>query len=55
LSSRIAHYLKVLQRENVGSSKSRSEQEDELNQWLNGLITKMNNPGPTLAASFITI
>lgn len=51
LSSRIAHYLKVLQRENVGSSISRSEQEDKLNQWLNTLITKMNNPGPELAAT----
>lgn len=51
LSSRIAHYLKVLQRENIGSQKSRTEQEEELNQWLNGLITKMNNPGADLAAS----
>ncbi len=51
LSSRIAHYLKVLQRENIGSAKSRSEQEEELNQWLNTLITKMNNPGPELAAT----
>lgn len=51
LSSRIAHYLKVLQRENIGSSKSRSEQEEALNQWLNSLMTKMNNPGPELAAT----
>lgn len=51
LSSRVAHYLKVLQRENIGSSISRSEQEEELNQWLNTLITKMNNPGPELAAT----
>ncbi|GGI89830.1 type VI secretion system contractile sheath large subunit [Legionella impletisoli] len=50
LSSRIAHYLKVLQRENIGSSISRSEQEEQLNQWLKTLITKMNNPGPELAA-----
>lgn len=51
LSSRIAHYLKVLQRENIGSAISRSEQEDKLNQWLNTLITKMNNPSPELAAT----
>ncbi len=51
LSSRIAHYLKVQQRENIGSQKSRSEQEGELNQWLKGLITRMNNPGAELAAS----
>lgn len=51
LSSRIAHYLKVLQRENIGSSMSRSEQEILLNQWLKTLVTKMNNPGPELAAT----
>ena len=51
LSSRIAHYLKVLQRENIGSSVSRHEQEESLNHWLSSLITKMNNPGPELAAT----
>lgn len=51
LSSRIAHYLKVLQRENIGSTISRSEQEEKLNQWLNTIVTKMNNPGPELAAT----
>lgn len=51
LSSRIAHYLKVLQRENIGSTISRSDQEEKLNQWLNTLITKMNNPSPELAAT----
>ncbi|WP_133129404.1 type VI secretion system contractile sheath large subunit [Legionella yabuuchiae] len=51
LSARIAHYLKVMQRENIGSSLSRSEQEEQLNQWLKTLITKMNNPGPELAAT----
>jgi type VI secretion system protein ImpC len=50
LSSRLGHYLKVLQRENIGSSKSRDELENELNQWLQTLITKMNNPGPELMA-----
>ncbi|KTD21318.1 type VI secretion system contractile sheath large subunit [Legionella londiniensis] len=51
LSSRIAHYLKVLQRENIGASISRSEQEDQLNRWLSTIVTKMNNPGPELAAT----
>ncbi len=50
LSSRLGHYLKVLQRENVGSSKSREELERELNLWLQTLVTKMNNPGPELIA-----
>lgn len=51
LVSRITHYLKVLQRENIGSLKSRKDLEDELNTWLQTLVTKMNNPDPELAAS----
>lgn len=51
LSSRIAHYLKVLQREAIGSSISSSELEEKLNLWLSTLVTKMNNPGPELAAT----
>jgi type VI secretion system protein ImpC len=51
LSSRLGHYLKVLQRENIGSSKNREELEIELNRWLQTLITKMNNPGPELTAT----
>lgn len=51
LSSRLAHYLKVLQRENIGSNKNRAELERELNEWMQTLVTKMNNPGPELAAT----
>lgn len=51
LVSKIAQYLKVLQRENIGSLKSRLDLENELNSWLQGLVTKMNNPEPELAAS----
>lgn len=51
LSSRLAHYLKVIQRENIGSNKNRTELEQELNEWLQTLVTKMNNPGPELAAT----
>lgn len=51
LSSRLGHYLKVLQRENIGSSKNKSELESELNEWLQTLVTKMNKPGPELAAT----
>lgn len=52
LVSRLAHYLKVLQRENIGANKSRTQLENELNSWLRGLVTKMNNPGPDLAAKY---
>lgn len=51
LSARLAHYLKVIQRENIGSSKNRLELESELNDWLETLITRMNAPGPELAAT----
>lgn len=50
LSSRLGHYLKVLQRENIGSCKSSEELQRELNFWLQTLVTKMNNPGPELIA-----
>ena len=51
LVSRIAQYLKVLQRESIGSLKSRQDLENELNAWLQRLVTKMNNPAPELAAT----
>jgi type VI secretion system protein ImpC len=51
LSSRLGHYLKVLQRENIGATKNRTELEAELNDWLQTLVTKLNNPGPQLAAT----
>ena len=51
LVSRLAHYLKVLQRENIGSTKSRKVLEQELNDWVQTLVTKMNDPGPDLIAT----
>lgn len=44
LASRIAHYLKVLQRENIGTVKDRVKIEQELNDWIRGLVTEMKNP-----------
>jgi type VI secretion system protein ImpC len=51
LVSRIAHYLKVIQRENIGSTKSKMVLQDELNKWIKGLVTEMNDPGPDLIAT----
>ena len=51
LVSRIAHYLKVIQRENIGSTKSKMVLQDELNTWIKGLVTQMNDPGPELIAT----
>ncbi len=49
--SRIAHYLKVIQRENIGSTKSRAVLQEELNNWIKGLVTEMPDPGPDLIAT----
>lgn len=51
LVSRISHYLKVLQRENIGSSKPRQQLENELNSWLQTLVTKMKDPDASLIAT----
>jgi type VI secretion system protein ImpC len=51
LVSRIAHYLKVIQRENIGSTKSKTVLHDELSGWIRGLVTEMNDPGPELIAT----
>lgn len=51
LVSRISHYLKILQRENIGASKPRPELEKELNAWIQTLVTKMKDPEPELIAT----
>jgi len=44
--NRLAHYIKVLQRENLGSWKSRPELENELNKWLRQYVADQDNPSP---------
>ena len=51
LLSRIAHYLKLIQRENIGTTKDRRVLELELNKWVGGLVTEMTDPGDDLQAS----
>jgi type VI secretion system protein ImpC len=51
LVSRIAHYLKVIQRENIGSTKNKVVLQNELNAWITGLVTEMNDPGPELIST----
>jgi type VI secretion system protein ImpC len=51
LVSRIAHYLKVIQRENIGSTKNKVVLQNELNTWIKGLVTEMNDPGPELIST----
>lgn len=51
LLSRIAHYLKVIQRENIGATKDRRVLELELNKWINNLVTEMTDPSSEVQAS----
>jgi type VI secretion system protein ImpC len=52
LVSRLAHYMKVLQRENIGSQKSKDHLERDLNAWLGNLVTKSNHPTPDIIAKY---
>lgn len=42
--SRLAHYIKVLQREHIGSWKERSDLERELNTWIRQYVADQENP-----------
>lgn len=42
--NRFAHYIKVLQRENIGSWKSREELQSELNNWIRQYVADQENP-----------
>ena len=42
--NRLAHYIKVLQREQIGSWKERQDLERELNTWLKQYIADQDNP-----------
>ena len=42
--NRLAHYLKVLQREQIGSWKERTDLELELNKWIRQYVADQENP-----------
>ncbi len=46
LASRFAHYLKVLERERIGSHRERGEIERDLNDWLAQYVAVMDSPSP---------
>jgi len=48
--SRLAHYIKVLERERIGSSRERSDLERELNKWITQYVVTMDNPSPSVRA-----
>jgi type VI secretion system protein ImpC len=44
--TRLAHYLKVLQREQIGTWKGRADLERELNRWIRQYVADMPDPSP---------
>ena len=42
--NRLAHYIKVLQRENIGSWKTKDELTSELNNWISQYVADQENP-----------
>jgi type VI secretion system protein ImpC len=45
IMTRLAHYIKVLQREQIGSWKERTQLQAELNNWISQYVVDMENPG----------
>ena len=50
LASRLSHYLKVIQRENIGAAKEKEDLQKELDTWIQRLVTKMPGAGADLKA-----
>lgn len=48
--SRLAHYIKVIQRENIGSWKEKSDLDRELNAWINQYVAEMDDASPAVRA-----
>jgi len=48
IMTRLAHYVKVLQREQIGSWKERGTLERELNAWISQYVADMEDPAPSV-------
>jgi type VI secretion system protein ImpC len=48
VACRIAHYLKVIQREQLGTAKERTDLESELNDWIRQYVADMEAPTATV-------
>lgn len=46
IMTRLAHYIKVLQREQIGSWKERGDLERQLNNWIGQYVVDMDDPSP---------
>ena len=50
IMTRLAHYVKVLQREQLGSFKERTDLERELNVWMSQYVADMEDAAPSVRA-----
>jgi type VI secretion system protein ImpC len=50
--TRIAHYLKVLQREQIGTSTTRDELENQLSKWVNQYVNTTETTNKTLRGRY---
>ena len=50
ISCRFSQYLKVMQRENIGSWQTRSQLDQSLNNWLKQYVYDMDNPAASVRA-----
>ncbi|MFH1139983.1 MAG: type VI secretion system contractile sheath large subunit [Pseudomonadota bacterium] len=48
ITNRLAHYIKVIQRENIGTWKERGDLETELNKWVSQYVADQENPSPAV-------
>ena len=48
--SRISHYIKMMQREHIGTWKNRRDVDQELNNWIKQYVSDMDNPAPGVRA-----
>jgi type VI secretion system protein ImpC len=44
--TRLSHYMKVLQREQIGTWKEKADLERELNKWISQYVSDMDSPSP---------
>jgi type VI secretion system protein ImpC len=48
IMTRLAHYIKVLQREQLGSWKERGTLQQEINAWISQYVADMDDPAPSV-------
>ncbi|MCB9681144.1 MAG: type VI secretion system contractile sheath large subunit [Alphaproteobacteria bacterium] len=49
--TRLAHHIRMFQRERLGSAMSRGTMEEQLNKWVRQYVSAQENPSPAVMAS----